>query len=208
MYFTAQQTARDNATSFSQLVRKLWSYRKSESILAATTPHAVAVTITLADELGLQYYRHFCKTLIHPTQGDQPIGSITFGEIILNDNFATIPQGYVEHQVALMKYRLLKENGEPRPEIAGKTVILVRETLDGVDQVTAAVEELRKRDAQTILLATPIVRHAAIQDLQDIADGLTYGTVDQNVSAVGGARRRPKMFYPGRVKSVEKFYLD
>ena len=115
----------------------------SDCLLAATTPYAVRVTARLAAALHLLSYRHFCKALKHPARANQTIGSITAREVVLNDSSASLPQGYVEHQVALLKHLLEKENREPRPDATAKTVILIHERIEVSDQIAAAVEELR-----------------------------------------------------------------
>jgi predicted phosphoribosyltransferase len=201
MHFTDQQPPCDNTGEFSQLVRKLWKYYKSGCLLAATTPQAVSVTAALAEELLLQHYRHFCRTLIHPAHGNKTIGSVTCRAVILHNDFTSLPQGYIEHQVALMKHALLKENREARPETFGKTVILIRESVEHIDQVSAAVEELRKLGTRTTLVATPIISYPAIQPLLDMVDGLTYGTVDQSARPRRAASRMTHVSHPEAFKS-------
>jgi predicted phosphoribosyltransferase len=208
MYCTTHRPSYDKASGSSPLARKLWLFRKSSCLLAATTPIAVGMAAALGHELGLAHYRHYCKALIHPAQGNQTIGSMTSHEVVLHDDFTALPQGYVEHQVALMRHLLQRENRDPRPSIADKTIILVRETLEGPDQVNAAVEELRKVGASSVLLATPVVNRKVIQTLEDLADGLIYGAIDLIGMPLRSGKREFRGAYADVRHAVEQFEFE
>ena len=195
MYTTSQKTSPCKALASSRLIQKLWMFRESDCLLAATTALSDEITVALGAALRVPYYRLFCKPLTHPAHPTHTIGSVTSREVILHYDCASLPQGYVEHQVALMRHGLRKEDHAQRPATVDKTVILIREVLEASDQVSAAVEELRKAGACTVILATPLVNHKAIQSLQDLADELIYGAIDHRGIPVHRQNQRPRISY-------------
>lgn len=189
MYSNPTRLSHSTVSGASLLVRKLWIYRGTDSILASVTPVAANVTAALSKELNLPHYTHYCKALSHPGNTNRTIGSITSREVIVHDTHASLPQGYIEHQVALMKHLLRREDFEEHPETKDKRIIVVHEAVEGEDQVSAVVAELRKSGARSVILATPLISRRVLPSLESLVDELVYGSLHQTSSATHGSDR-------------------
>jgi predicted phosphoribosyltransferase len=156
------------------LSRKLWPYRNTNTVIAATTARAEPLASLLGSELGLPFHLHYCKSIRHPGHANKSIGSLTANEIVLHDNAAQLPQGYVEHQIILIKHLLETPVHAEGKELRGKSIIILREHISEEDQVLAVVEELRKLSVSSIIIATPVISRTVLLELEKLADQVVY----------------------------------
>lgn len=135
------------------LAKKLWSYKHTNSIVVFTSPQSKEIAVQIAEELDLPYIVHHCKAIRHPGNMHKTIGSITANEIVLHDNSTPLPQGYIQHQVQLLKHSLKKESATDLAKFQDKAIIIVRDKLHQEDHILALVEELNNLDIHNIVVA-------------------------------------------------------
>jgi predicted phosphoribosyltransferase len=156
------------------LTRKLWSFRHTNTIIAATTAKAENMASRIGEELGLPYYLHYCKAIRHPGNSQQTIGSITANEVVLRDNSSQLPQGYVQHQIVMIKHLLNIPEDYQGSCFQAKNVIVLREEIFEEDQILAVLEELKKKRVASVVVATPHINRDALTKVEDHADQLVY----------------------------------
>ncbi len=152
------------------LAAKMWHLRRTKVIIVASSPASVPIAKELAAHLDVIWDKQYCKAVEHPGNPKATIGSITSDKVLIHDEAIRIHQGYIEHQVQMMK-RLVAGSGTVEATLfKGETFVIVRREISKTDEVLALVESLRRNDPGEILIATPEISRDARHELEAHVD--------------------------------------
>ncbi len=129
----------------------------------------------------------------HPFHREFAVGALAEdGVIVLDENsvgsnpivHAELEEVIQEEIERLQQYQFKFHHSE-RPDVSGKTVLLVDDGLATGATTEAAVLSARKRHAGKIIVATPVASTNAVERLQRVADAVIALLVDPDFDAVG-----------------------
>jgi predicted phosphoribosyltransferase len=171
---TLENQTKSPAFFAQRLALKLHAFKNSNSTVAASSPQALPIAVELARELKLPWQKHGCKPLIHPGNPNKTIGSITAGNVVLDDIALRMPEDYIHHQIILLQHAILAE-GEAEPTCYNnRNVIILREEINNADEVTAMIDELKINEAASVILATPVINREALSSLEKRVSEVIY----------------------------------
>lgn len=157
-----------------RLAKKLQAYRHSDSVIAASTSQAMAIAADLANALEIPCQMHGCKAVKHPGNPHKTIGSITAGNVVLDNTTLSMPRDYIQHQVVLLQHAI-QADGQPETHAyEGKSVIILREEINTPDEVLALVDDLKQHDVVAVILATPVINREALTQLEKQVSEVVY----------------------------------
>jgi predicted phosphoribosyltransferase len=156
------------------LAKKLWSYRHTNTLLVASSPSSEPLAESIGEHLDLPRGIHYCKSLEDPANKHRTIGSTTATEVLLKDRQASLPQGYIQHQVMQIQHDLRKQQDEIKHNYAARTVVIVRDDIKYADDVFALIEELRKSGTSSIIIATAEISRQALVQLEKVTEYVAY----------------------------------
>lgn len=157
-----------------RLAQKLHAFGKSNSIVVASSPQALLIAVELARELELACNQHGCKPLVHPGNPNKTIGSITAGNVVLDDNAWRMPESYIHHQIILLQHAIKAEGEVELPSYKKRNVIILREEINNPDEVAALIDELKINEAASVILATPVINREALANLEKRVSEVVY----------------------------------
>lgn len=162
------------------LAGQLASYANKPDVLVLALPRSgVPLGARVATKLSVPLDVFLVRELGRPDQPALPMGTIATGGVcVLNRNlinFLQIDKDAVEAVLARERNELaMQENcyrqGHPAVEIAGKTVILITDSITTGSTAEAAIAALRKLGAKWIVIAAPTVARPEYNRLRAIAD--------------------------------------
>jgi predicted phosphoribosyltransferase len=171
---TLQNQTKSPAFYAQRLAQKLHAFNNSSSTVSASTPQAMPIAVELARELELPCQKHGCKPLMHPGNPNKTIGSITAGNVVLDDTAMRMPEDYVHHQIILLQHAILAE-GEAEPaKFNNRNVIILREEINNPHEVAALIDELKINGATSVILATPVINREALATLEKAVSEVIY----------------------------------
>jgi putative phosphoribosyl transferase len=157
---------RDRHDAGQQLAARLSSYARDPAVLVLALPRGgVPVGYEVARALGAPLDLFLVRKLGLPGQEELAMGAIATGGVrVLNQRVlreAAIPASAVEEVAANEERELARREREyrgerPRPDVAGRTVILVDDGLATGASMHAAVEALRLQGPRRTVVAVPI----------------------------------------------------
>jgi putative phosphoribosyl transferase len=166
---------RDREDAGRRLAERLAAYRDEDPVVLALPRGGVPVGYEISRSLEVTLDVFVARKLGAPEQPEYGIGAVAQGGVrVLNEDAVRdlgIPDDYVERaaeeETAEIERRLgiLRGEGRPEPEIRGRTVILVDDGLATSVTARAAVEALRLREPQRLVLA---VRVCAVQTRETV----------------------------------------
>ena len=177
-----------------RLARKLSRFRGERCVVFGLPRGGVPVAYEISRSLGAPLDVFVSRKLGAPGQPEFGIGAVATGGVrILNAEVVRrlgITDEYVDRitarEVAEVKRRLRYfRGGRPEPEVGGRTVILVDDGLATGVTARAAVEALRLRKPQRLILAAPVCAAQTAELFGSLVDGLVCLTSPSDLGAIG-----------------------
>src|SRR5687768_4700259 len=134
---------------------------RSSSVVVGIPEGGIPVARQIAKSFGSPLEIVFSKRIKHPAHSDQSIGTVTLTDVVLHESTQFIPQSYVLNQINLMQRRLnaqFKEyyGDKTKKCLSGKTVILVDDVLQDVDELASCLTILEKENPERIIVAAAV----------------------------------------------------
>lgn len=186
---------RDRRDAGEQLADLLTKYKNAKNTLILGLPRGGVVTAyAVAEKLGLPLDVTCPRKIGAPFNPELAIGAITeTGEGVFNTELIEqlgIPYSYIakeiekEKQVAQRRLTAFRKGFPPRA-LKGKTVILIDDGLATGATMKAAIESVRKENAESIVVAVPVSPEDTVQEIEQLADEVIYIDTPPFFQAVG-----------------------
>jgi putative phosphoribosyl transferase len=162
-----------------QLAEKLAGYANQPVVVLGIPNGGVAVALSVALALGADLDLVISRKIPLPLSPEGGFGSVTDdGTIILNEEMVTkagLSEQQINYQVSQVRAdirdrSLLYHRDRPPVTISGRTVIIVDDGLASGYTMRAAVESVRHRNPEKIVIAVPVGPEAVVRELEGIAD--------------------------------------
>jgi putative phosphoribosyl transferase len=162
-----------------QLAEKLAEYANQSVVVLGIPNGGVAVALSVALALGADLDLVISRKIPLPLSPEGGFGSVTDdGTTILNEEVvkqAGLSQQQINYQVSQVRVdirnrSLLYHRDRPPLAVSGRTVIIVDDGLASGYTMRAAVESLRHRKPEKIVVAVPVGPEHVVKDLEKIAD--------------------------------------
>ena len=167
----------DRTDAGQQLGEALSEYRGSDALVLAIPRGGVEVGYQVAEKLKIPLSIVIVRKLPLPYNPEAGFGAIAedgstfFVERVYNQIGAESAEKVIEEQKQELKRRIkVLRGGNPLPEIAGKTVILVDDGIAMGSTMRAAVTLCRNKKAKKIVVAVPVTGPATAEELAEIVD--------------------------------------
>jgi putative phosphoribosyl transferase len=186
---------RDRREAGAFLAEKLRAYARDPNVVVLGLPRGgVPVAYEIAQALGAPLDTFEVRKLGVPGHEELAMGAIgSGGAYHLNTealSYLNIPYDAVQRVVAreqreLERREKLYRDHRPRPELAGKTVILVDDGVATGSSMLAAIEALRKHDPARIVVAVPVAPREFCEEIRREVDDVVCGETPDPFYAVG-----------------------
>ncbi|HJT15046.1 MAG TPA: erythromycin esterase family protein [Dongiaceae bacterium] len=185
---------RDRRDAGRQLAAKLVSYRDRPDVLVLALPRGgVPVAFEVARALKAPLDVFLVRKVGVPGYEELAMGAIaTGGAQVLNDTLIerlSIPPQAVEASIAreqreLARREQLYRDG-PKPDVRGKTVILVDDGLATGSTMQVAIKALRQMQPARIVMAVPIAPPESCAEMAKLADDVMCAATPAQFGSVG-----------------------
>jgi len=160
-----------------RLGQALENYRGQDIVVLALPHGGIEVGIHVAKHLRADFSILVVRKFPFPDDPVADFGALAEdgSAVMLENAFLWVPEDRIK-EVVLEQTEEIKRRvrslrqGEPLPEITGKTVILVDDGLTMGSAMTAAIELCRKRKAGRIIVAVPVSGRSAALKIAKLAD--------------------------------------
>lgn len=186
---------RDRAEAGRHLLSRLGAYQGRPDVLVLGLPRGgIPVAYEVARGLGAPLDVFVVRKLGVPGQEELAMGAIATGGVrIVNRDVVDalhIPPDVVDRAAAEeareLERREQSYRGErPKPQVAGKTVILVDDGLATGSTMRAAVAALRQQGPARIVVAVPVAAPSTCQELRREVDEIVCFATPEPFMAVG-----------------------
>ena len=146
-----------------QLARKLEKYEGPETIVLGIPRGGAETAYYVARHLGATFSLLVSRKLGHPRNPEYAVGAIAEdGSTYFNESAqAGLDQETINEIIEQQKKEIerriqILRNGEPLPDLKGKTVLLVDDGIATGSTVFAAIRMCRKKGAGRIVVAAPV----------------------------------------------------
>jgi len=188
---------RDRNDAGRQLAEQLSSYADREDVVVLGLPRGgVPVAFEVAKALDAPLDIFVVRKLGVPGHRELAMGAIASGGVrVLNESVIqtlNIAQSVIEdvarrEQQELERRERVYRGDQPRPELEGRTVILVDDGLATGASMHAAVKALRLRDPGRIVVAVPTAPPETCKDFEDEVDQVVCLITPRPFFGVGGS---------------------
>jgi putative phosphoribosyl transferase len=177
-----------------RLAGKLSRFKDERPVIFALPRGGVPVGYEISHALGAPLDVFVSRKLGAPGQPEFGIGAVAPGGVrVLNEDVVRrlgIPEDYVEYiterETAEVERRLRYFRGErPEPDVGGRTAILVDDGLATGVTARAAVEAMRLRGPQRLVLAAPVCASQTAEHFRSLVDELVCLELPSNLGAIG-----------------------
>jgi putative phosphoribosyl transferase len=168
------------------LGHRLIEYEKTNTIVIGIPNSGVRVAAEIAKYLSLPLEVLPCKQIRHPADDSKALGSVSLTEVVVPDRNGQIPQGFVAHQIAMLKkvnaseYSFYYDGHRPLP-LKYKTVIVVDDLLRSSEAMLASIREIKKQTPLKIIAAIPIVSAGAARQISAEVDDLLFLRMENEI---------------------------
>ena len=185
---------RDRRDAGKRLAGRLARYRDERPVVFALPRGGVPVGYEVALALGAPLDVLVSRKLGAPDQPEFGIGAVAPGGVrVLNENVVRrlgIPEDYLDRitrqETAEVERRLKHFRGDrPEADVSGSTAILVDDGLATGVTARAAVEALRLRKPERIVLAAPVCAAQSAGLFQAVVDDLICLKCPPDLGAIG-----------------------
>lgn len=158
---------------------KLSAFKNSGAVVVGVPRGGALVAAALSEELQLPFDVMPCRRIKHPADGTQSIGSVSAREIVLSSVTHDLPQDYIGHQIVMIRSSVQADDrfyhaAMPSLSFAGKTVILVDESLRTVNSILACVVSIKKQKASKVIVAVSVATDEAVAAMSRLADEVVF----------------------------------
>jgi putative phosphoribosyl transferase len=162
-----------------QLAEKLAEYASQSVVVLGIPNGGIAVALSVALALGADLDIVVSRKIPLPLSPEGGFGSVTDdGTTILNEevvNKAGLSQQQITYQVSQVRASirdrsLLYYRDRPPVAVGGRTVIVVDDGLASGYTMRAAVESVRHRNPEKIVVAVPVGPEHVVKELEKVAD--------------------------------------
>jgi predicted phosphoribosyltransferase len=177
------------------LARALEAYRGKPGIVVLALPRGgVPVAYEVAEALHAPLDAFAVRKLGVPGHEELAMGAVASGGIFVLDTRLAEMLGVQPSEIDRIKVRELEElsrresayrDGRPRPQLPGKTVIVIDDGLATGSSVRAAVEALRQSGPARVIVAVPVGAPDACERLRSVADDVVCVLAPSEFRAVG-----------------------
>ncbi len=185
---------KDREEAGRRLARRLARYRDEDPIVLALPRGGVPVGYEISRTLGAPLDIFIARKLGAPGHEEFGIGAVAQGGVrVLNERAVEvleIPEEYIERaakeetEEIERRLRLLRGEGQPEPEVGGRTAILVDDGLATGVTARAAIEALRQGTPRRLILAVPVCAAQAAELLRSEVDELICLERPSNLMAI------------------------
>lgn len=162
------------------LAHRLRAYSGQPNVIVCALPRGgVPVGAEIASALGVPLTVFIVRKLGVPGHEELAMGAITSGGMRLINHSVTeplkIPDSVIEgiakrEMLEIMRRERIYSHGRATLDMKDKTVILTDDGIATGSTMTLAVQALRQREAQKIVVAIPVAPPETVAELQEVAD--------------------------------------
>jgi predicted phosphoribosyltransferase len=155
---------RDRLEAAASLVKRLSDYRDTDALILAVPSGGVPVASEIAKALGLTLDLIIVRKVQIPGNPEAGLGAVgPEGEVILNEALIQrldLSARDLEHEMEktrkiIKRREELFRGGRPFPAVTGKVVIITDDGLASGYTMLAAVEFIKKRSPEKVIVAVP-----------------------------------------------------
>lgn len=178
-----------------QLAKALAHYKEQPQTIVLALPRGgVPVAYEIAQTLRLPLDVMLVRKLGLPGHEELAMGAIASGNVqVLNEDVVqgmNIPKSIIAKVAESEHAELERRNkayrqGNPPPQISGKTVILVDDGCATGANMKAAVQAVTKQHADRIVVAVPVASDSAYSMLQEMTDEVVCLDIPEPFFGVG-----------------------
>lgn len=144
------------------LSKKLTGLKFTNAVVVGIPRGGVCVAQVIAKELSLPLEVMPCKTIHHPANAKEYIGSVCATDAFIHEEAYRVPQDYIAHQISALQHTLRREQSlyyadAELPSLKYKTVILVDDVMQTSDSILACIRNIRKQQPLKMMVAVPVV---------------------------------------------------
>ncbi|HEX6385274.1 MAG TPA: phosphoribosyltransferase [Anaerolineae bacterium] len=186
---------RDRRDAGQKLAQELREYANRSDVLVLALPRGgVPVAFEVAKALNAPLDIFLVRKLGVPGHEELAMGAIASGGVrVLNDTVVdalNIPDRLIDAVAEKERQELERRErayrgDRPKPEVQGKTVILVDDGLATGASMRAAVEGLRTRDPASIVIAVPTAAPETCEAFEDTVEDVVCAETPQPFFGVG-----------------------
>lgn len=180
-----------------KLAKALEKYRTENPIILAIPRGGVEVGLQVAAKLNANFSLIIARKLPFPDNPEAGFGAIAENgsTFILENVHYWLPEETIERikqeQIAEIERRIKAlRGGNPLPELAGRTVILIDDGIAMGSTMRAAIELCKDRKAGKIVVAVPVAGREVAEELQKKVDELVVLETPAYFRAVAQAYER------------------
>jgi putative phosphoribosyl transferase len=177
------------------LAGELLEYKDRPDVIVLALPRGgVPVAHEVAQALNAPLDIILVRKLGLPGHEELAMGAIASGGVrVLNDEVIqslSIPQKLIDRVAERERHELERRErayrgDTPRPELAGKTVILIDDGLATGASMRAAIAGVRAQDPASIIVAVPTAAPETCASFEELADEIICATTPQPFYGVG-----------------------
>jgi predicted phosphoribosyltransferase len=192
---TSRRVFRDRREAGRVLARLLDAYRADPDVVVLGLPRGgIPVAWEVAAALGAPLDAFVVRKLGVPGHEEYAAGALApDGHMVVNDDVLRSLritkeqlQGIAEREGReLARRETAYRDGRPPVDVTGKTVLVVDDGLATGASMRAAVQALRDRDPERIVIAVPTAPGSSYQEFAEIADDLVCASTPDPFFAVG-----------------------
>jgi putative phosphoribosyl transferase len=184
---------RDRKDAGRRLAKRLERYREESPIVLALPRGGVPVAYEISRALHASLDVFLSRKLGAPGRKEFGIGAVAQGGVrVLNERVVQameIPKEYIERiakeETEEIERRLGLLRGDlPKPEVGGRTAIVVDDGIATGVTAQAAIEALRQRNPQRLVLAVPVCAEQAAETLRSEVDELICLETPSSLTAI------------------------
>lgn len=173
-----------------KLIALLEKFKNDNCVILAIPRGGVPIGYNIAHKFHFPMDLLLTKKIGHPLNQEVAIGAVSLEDEIV-DNYPYINIGYIENQILeireSLKKRYEKFVGDRTPEnIKDKTVIIVDDGIATGNTLLAAIEMIRGKFPQKIVVAVPVAMTDSAKKVSNQVDEFICPIITDNFIGVGG----------------------
>jgi len=176
------------------LAQQLGAYKGKDVIVLAIPMGGVPIAYEIALEMRAPLDVVMAKKIGAPFNPEFAIGAVTWNGAVLLDEDSMQKWNIPNEYVAETSRKLVKDMNDRLsslrvglgnfPKLFGRTVIIVDDGIATGNTMIAAVEAIRDQGPADVVIATPVIPHELVTDMEHVAP-LVYLDAPEDFEAVG-----------------------